>query len=221
MDKLTIFGIAVVATVSILLGITILEDDTMQSREVPACNLEPRDPPPNVEGISWNFDECYYFLDDPNIPYNSEIYFLDKFREQPCSSFEVMIEYKVISPKTRAYDVRQIECFNEDFEDVDKILGGPGNRHPSFLGFYVDSHCTDEMIQFMQKYTTMFERGTPLMVEWVGLPDTINEWEYHSCFEGTKAKRGEDTRTNNSSWQKDLEDDFEADYTIDVTEKFD
>ena len=111
MDKLTIFGISVVAAVSILLAMTILQDHNSTTVIVlPDCNNDEKPPMPDVEGIVWNLDECYYFLDDPSIPYNSEIYFLEQWREQPCSSYEGIPKYKELTPKTSAYEMRYAEC---------------------------------------------------------------------------------------------------------------
>ena len=49
-----------------------------------------------------------------------------------------------------------VEC-----DDFDATFGGPGNRHPVFLGYYIPDVCTNDMVKFLKKYSTMFDNDVP------------------------------------------------------------
>ena len=48
-----------------------------------------------------------------------------------------------------------VEC-----DDFDTTFGGPGNRHPAFLGYHVPDVCTNDMVKFLKKHSTMFDANT-------------------------------------------------------------
>jgi hypothetical protein len=68
---ITLVIVAVIGTVAIF---AYIDDSQIKVvRELPECNNEPKPPVPDVEGIAWNIDECYYFLHNPSIPYGFQI----------------------------------------------------------------------------------------------------------------------------------------------------
>ena len=48
-------------------------------------------------------------------------------------------------------------------DDFDKTWGGPGNRHPAFLGWDIPDVCTKDMVKFLKKHSDMFEKDVPYL----------------------------------------------------------
>lgn len=46
-------------------------------------------------------------------------------------------------------------------DDFDATWGGPGNRHPAFLGYYIPEICSNDMIKFLKKNSNMFDNNVP------------------------------------------------------------
>ena len=84
----------------------------------------------------------------------------------------------------------------EGFED---IFGGPGNRHPAFLGFDIPQICTEDMIKHLVRYSTMFDRSAPYYsLEWIGMDNSINDDDFDRCVEELlerNPKKVEDEKT--------------------------
>lgn len=51
-----------------------------------------------------------------------------------------------------------VEC-----DDFDATFGGPGNRHPAFLGHYIPDVCTNDMVKFLKKHSNIFDKDMPYM----------------------------------------------------------
>lgn len=66
-------------------------------------------------------------------------------------------------------------------DDFDKTFDGPGNRHPAFLGFVIPEVCTDEMIRHLEKYSSMFERDVPFVINDIGLESGIDANDFDRC----------------------------------------
>ena len=60
------------------------------------------------------------------------------------------------------------ECVDFIYEkrvsyEFDKTWGGPGNRHPAFLGWDIPDVCTNDMVKFLKKHSDMFDKDIPYM----------------------------------------------------------
>ena len=58
------------------------------------------------------------------------------------------------------------ECVDFIFEkrtsfEFDKTWGGPGNRHPAFLGWDIPDVCTRDMVKFLKKHSDIFDKDMP------------------------------------------------------------
>ena len=67
--------------------------------------------------------------------------------------------------------------------EFDKTWGGPGNRHPAFLGYDIPEICTDDMIKHLVKHSSMFGRSSPYMLEWISMDDRINVDDFDRCVD--------------------------------------
>ncbi len=45
--------------------------------------------------------------------------------------------------------------------DFEETFGGPGNRHPAFLGWDIPDVCTNDMVKFLKKNSNMFDNNEP------------------------------------------------------------
>ena len=68
-------------------------------------------------------------------------------------------------------------------DEFDRTWGGPGNRHPAFLGYDIPKICTEDMIKHLVKYSTMFERDVPYGLDWIGLGASIDPDDFDMCVE--------------------------------------
>ena len=71
---------------------------------------------------------------------------------------------------------------SEDADDFDKTWGGPGNRHPAFLGYHIPDICTEDMIKHLVKHSNVFEGEEHFMLEYVGLPKGMNSEDFAQCY---------------------------------------
>ncbi len=72
---------------------------------------------------------------------------------------------------------------SEPVNDFEETFGGPGNRHPAFLGFDIPQICTEYMIKHLMRYSTLFDRGVPYSLEWISMDDSINADDFDRCVE--------------------------------------
>ena len=104
-------------------------------------------------------------------------YFMNNLDEMPCRDFlnvwqevfRTVDEHEILVDK---YDT----CFDETF-------GGLGNRHPAFLGFNIPETCTEDMIKYLVKYSSMFDRSASYAIAEIGLGDDINADDFDQCVE--------------------------------------
>lgn len=71
----------------------------------------------------------------------------------------------------------------DTIHDFEETFGGPGNRHPAFLGFDIPEICTEDMIKHLIKHSSMFDRGVPYSLDWIGMDDSINVDDFNKCVE--------------------------------------
>jgi hypothetical protein len=82
---------------------------------------------------------------------NVKHYPISELDQIPChefmsfwnNDFRTVAEHEILIAK---YDT----CFDETF-------GGPGNRHPAFSGWDIPKICTQDMIKYFKKYSSMFD----------------------------------------------------------------
>lgn len=119
-------------------------------RELPACNNEPRPPIPDVEGIAWNLDECYYFLDDPSIPYE-----LQRVLDICFTSVGKAYDFKSFDNGTHYIDITYCEWKTRD------LPGYPGK------GFFEDESNSksntqisveEELLEIETTHCSLFEK---------------------------------------------------------------
>lgn len=68
--------------------------------------------------------------------------------------------------------------------DFDATFGGPGNRHPAFLGYEIPEICTEDMIKHLVKHSNMFFADEEnFFIDSIGLPDSVNEDNYDVCLD--------------------------------------
>lgn len=79
--------------------------------------------------------------------------------------------------------------FNDDF---DKTWGGPGNRHPAFLGYDIPEICSNEMVKHLVRYSSMFDKGVPYAIEDIGLENGVNIDNFDKCVESLLENRNKD-----------------------------
>lgn len=68
-------------------------------------------------------------------------------------------------------------------DDFDKTWGGPGNRHPAFLGYEIADSCTDDMVKYLDRYTNIFSNDEHLVWNQAGLPEHVDKKQFDVCFE--------------------------------------
>jgi len=68
----------------------------------------------------------------------------------------------------------------DDFEDA---FGGLGNRHPAFLGYYIPEICSEDIVKHLVRYSSMFDKGVPYVIQEIGLPDGVNIDDFNQCVE--------------------------------------
>lgn len=67
-------------------------------------------------------------------------------------------------------------------DGFDKTWDGPGN-HPALLGYDIPEICTEDMIKHLVKHSSMFDRDTPYMLEWISMDDSIDTDDFDRCVE--------------------------------------
>ena len=94
------------------------------------------------------------------------------------------------------------ECVEFIFEkrtsfEFDKTWGGPGNRHPAFLGWDIPDVCTNDMVKFLKKHSNIFDNDVPYMspLEADVLDPSINPDDMVQCENKLLENRG-----NEPSW---------------------
>ena len=106
----------------------------------------------------------------------------------------------------------------EPVDDFEETWGGPGNRHPAFLGFDIPKICTEDMIKHLIKYSTMFDRNVPYSLEWIGMDDSINADDFDRCVEELLERNPKELEDENVfhgkplSYWKNLDEDSLVDY---------
>lgn len=85
-----------------------------------------------------------------------------------------------------------VEC-----DDFDATFGGPGNRHPAFLGHYIPDVCTNDMVKFLKKHSNIFDNDMPYTSPLDGdvLDPSINPDDMVQCENELL-----DNRDNEPSW---------------------
>ena len=68
----------------------------------------------------------------------------------------------------------------DDFEDA---FGGLGNRHPAFLGYYIPEICSEDIVKHLVRYSSMFDKGVPYVIQEIGLPDGVDIDDFNQCVE--------------------------------------
>jgi len=68
----------------------------------------------------------------------------------------------------------------DDFEDT---FGGLGNRHPAFLGYYIPEICSEDIVKHLVRYSSMFDKGVPYVIQEIGLPDGVDIDDFNQCVE--------------------------------------
>jgi hypothetical protein len=132
----------------------------------------------SCEKITESDDNSIYGFAIDDAEGNVTHYPIDKLDEIPChdfmgfwnEEFRTVDEHEILIAK---YDA----CFEETF-------GGPGNRHPAFVGYEIPKNCTKDMIKHLVKHSNMFFADEEnFSLEWIGLPDSINKNNYDICFD--------------------------------------
>ena len=131
--------------------------------------IEPGDKQKSIElrERTWNFpldsDESIRFFDKGNYTLRVDV----------DAKKHVLINFQVMNSTIRS----------EIIDDFDKTFGGLGNRHPAFWGFDIPEICTEDMIKYLVKYSSMFDRNTPYTLEWISMDDSINVDDFDRCVE--------------------------------------
>jgi len=83
-------------------------------------------------------------------------------------------------------------CEWEIIDDFDATFGGPGNRHPAFLGYYIPDICTKDMIKHLVRYSSMFNQGVPYAINDIGFANEIDINDFNQCVETLLENRDEE-----------------------------
>lgn len=94
-------------------------------------------------------------------------------------TYEISATYDPIGSILFTTATKQFEVIDE----FEKTWGGPGNRHPAFLGFDIPEICTEDMIKHLVKYSSMFEKNTPYSLEWISMDESIDSDDFDICVE--------------------------------------
>ena len=69
-------------------------------------------------------------------------------------------------------------------DDFEETFGGPGNRHPAFLGYEIPESCTEDMVKHLVRYSNMFfADDEEYFIEGIGLPENVNPDNYDICVD--------------------------------------
>ena len=90
------------------------------------------------------------------------------------------------------------------YDDFEMTWGGPGNRHPAFLGFDIPKICTEDMIKHLVRYSTMFDRNVPYSLEWISMDDDINKDDFDICVEELLERNSKELQNENLFHDKPL-----------------
>ena len=93
---------------------------------------------------------------------------------------------------------------SEHVDDFEETFGGPGNKHPTFLGFEIPQICTEDMIKHLVRYSTMFDRNAPYSLEWISIDDSINKDDFDKCVEELLEKNPKELENENGFHSKSL-----------------
>ena len=158
-------------------------------------------------GGKWNVDQCIVtqeMFDNNQITCDPGPVFGDGY----CTSNGIKL---VFEPVLESKPSNTIDDFEETF-------GGPGNRHPAFLGFDIPQICTEDMIKHLMRYSTMFDRGVPYSIEWISIDDSIDTDDFEKCVEELLEKNPKKLENENSfhgkplSYWKNLDEDSLVQY---------
>ncbi len=149
--------------------------------------MDDDDPTRHVRGVyfsDWyDLDELYGLGCDQPILSHLSIYsnLLDEEFDGKYSMKDVGLADGVFTEKFN-------ECVDFIFEkrtssDFDKTWGGPGNRHPAFLGWDIPDVCTSDMVKFLKKHSNIFDNDIPYMSPLDGnvLDPSINPDDMVQC----------------------------------------
>ena len=145
------------------------------SINVDDCIWKHHQPYPNGKGICIPYADKWLTAED----WNNKTHYFDT----TSCTWKVDPEYDFLNSKGCPQFCPKEKASDEDADDFDKTWGGPGNRHPAFLGFDIPKICSEDMIKHLAKYSSMFDRNAPYMLEWVSLDESINADDFDICVE--------------------------------------
>lgn len=95
-------------------------------------------------------------------------------------TYEISVTYDPVGSFLSETVTKQFEII----DDFDATFGGPGNRHPAFLGYEIPEICTFDMIKHLVKYSNMFfDDEENFSFEWIGLHMDINADDFDVCYD--------------------------------------
>ena len=95
-------------------------------------------------------------------------------------TYNISVTYEPVDSFLSATTTKQFEVI----DDFDATYGGPGNRHPAFLGYEIPESCTEKMVKHLVQYSNMFfaddeEYG----IEDIGLPENVRLDDFDICVD--------------------------------------
>jgi hypothetical protein len=88
-------------------------------------------------------------------------------------------------------------------DDFNKTWDGPGT-HPALLGYDIPEICTDDMIKHLVKHSSMFDRNSLYMLEWISMDDSINVDDFDRCVDSLLERNPRYTDNENILYGKPL-----------------
>jgi len=156
-------------------------------------------------GAKWNDDHCLI---------TPETFDLNKLTCAPGP----VLENNICSSNGLTLVISSGTVLSEEIDDFDKTWGGPGNRHPAFWGFDIPEICTEDMIKHLAKYSSMFDRDSLYMLEWVSMDDSINVDDFDVCVEELLERNPKELENENIfhgkplSYWKNIDEDSLVNY---------
>ncbi len=135
---------------------------------------------PNNEGkiIGWGVDrDCNTEIQNKEFFYDSREHEFhhDSLVPQIPGIYKVSVHIENIQPVIFEFRI---------LDDFDATFGGPGNRHPAFLGYEIPDICTNDMIKHLVKHSNMFFADEEnFSFEWAGLPEGVNADNFDVCYD--------------------------------------
>ena len=94
-------------------------------------------------------------------------------------------DYDILIPEYEefGFEVGDKPALESEYGQIDSRKINPEKDIPTFLGYDVPEICTEDMIKHLVKYSTMFERGIPYGLDWVGLGESIDPDDFDKCVD--------------------------------------